>query len=161
MNAGRELDALVAEKVMGWRVERLRPEWYGGTEVLLFYEPGHALASYSYDERSCNACMYRNGADRTDGIAPPLPYFSCEIADAWAVVEKMRADGFVYEITDVPHHPARQWAGFAHRWAAQSVGPHDALEYAGNATGDTVAEAICRAALAAVGAEARLAQVES
>ena len=90
---GREMDCLVAEKVMGWRVERVRPSWYP-VEVLCFYEEWSRNISYTYDERSCNAMLYRNGVDDSNGTAPPLPQFSEDIAATWTVVERLQEQGW-------------------------------------------------------------------
>lgn len=63
--AGRELDAEVAERVMGWRVERQR-----GNSPWLVKRPDH---EWSRIEQHA---------------------FSTDIAAAWQVVEKMQADGW-------------------------------------------------------------------
>ncbi len=64
MEAGRELDALVAEKVMGWEDRRMvglaSPGWL---------KPGSS--------------QLHN-----------LPRYSANIRDAWEVVEKLKADGW-------------------------------------------------------------------
>lgn len=66
MDARRELDALVAEKVMGLRCERLmtNPPKPSG----LMRSPGGELVG--------------------------LPYFSTDISVAWKVVEEMRGRGY-------------------------------------------------------------------
>src|SRR5713226_5622656 len=94
MTSTRELDALVAEKVLGMHVERLRPAWYHGgqTEVLCFYRPLSPLMVYSLDADACNAMMFRNGVDESDGFAPPLPFYSDNIAAAWTVVEELNSE---------------------------------------------------------------------
>lgn len=82
----RELDIAIAERVLGMRVERVTPSWYG-REVILFYHPDDPLIVYSYDTNACNAMMYRNGVDNTNGIAPPLPNYSQELELAWSEVK--------------------------------------------------------------------------
>ena len=94
--AGRELDALVAEKVMGW-------------------VPGAGFANDTYWS------------------------FSTDIAAAWQVIEKMLNDGYGTSIADGPHG-----------W---SVAFGSTEKPFADADGDTPALAICRAALAALGAE--------
>lgn len=133
MEAGRELDELVAEQVMGLRVERIKPDWYP-VEVALFFRPGNPLVEYSLDERSCNARMFRNGVDEKDGTAPPLPFYSEEIEHAWEVMEKLRESGDVLSLNWYPD--AGHWECVVHRL------PHAH----GEAT--TVSLAICLAALA-------------
>lgn len=64
MDAGRELDALVAEKVMGWEVDRS-----ANRLIWLFVAP--------------------NGKRGDITICPP---YSTDIAAAWQVVERMNSD---------------------------------------------------------------------
>ena len=63
MNAGRELDALIAEKVMGWIY---KPDVYG--DVYMTTDDWHALVGASLNEW----------------------YPSTRIQDAWQVVEKIK-----------------------------------------------------------------------
>lgn len=78
MEAGRELDALVAEKVMGWRRvsgddvpgDEQHGDWLGGEQVVWITPTGTIEA--------CSRCGN-------------LPRFSSHITEAWRVVEKMRA----------------------------------------------------------------------
>ena len=90
--AGRALDAEVAETALGFRVERIRPAWYG-REVLCFYRPGSPEMAYSYDDNACNAMMFRNGVDDSAGYALPLPRYHDDTAEAFTVLEALRADG--------------------------------------------------------------------
>src|SRR4030042_5169505 len=91
LKAGRELDALVAEKVMGWVWMRL--------------EPGHVWGDGSIlKEDECRASLYRHDnllavwgtLIPDDGKYPhgqpsaSIPYYSTDIAAAWQVVEKLR-----------------------------------------------------------------------
>ncbi len=72
LQAGRELDALVAEKVMGWKLA-------GG-----------------------NAAMRAVGAPPyylIDGMPRGLPHLSADIAAAWGVVEKLRAAGLCIDVS--------------------------------------------------------------
>jgi hypothetical protein len=64
--------------------------------VFCFYEPspwhvnqGHIL--YTWDENSCNAMMYANGVDDSDGVAKPLPFFYEELGACRDVIEKIVA----------------------------------------------------------------------
>jgi hypothetical protein len=70
---------LIAEKVFGYQVEVVKPEWYK-FEVYLFKDVERDCYLYSLDENACNAMMYRNGVDARDGTLPPLPFYS--IADS-------------------------------------------------------------------------------
>lgn len=67
MKAGRELDALIAEKVMGWRFVNI------GGPAFIWVPP--------YAHPQVNAL----------GLAPPK--FSEDIGAAWKVVEKIRKPG--------------------------------------------------------------------
>jgi hypothetical protein len=63
--AGRELDALIAEKVMGWT-----GFWKRGEPSMMAYPPVEQAAGI-------------------DGERWPVPNYSTNIAAAWLVVEKM------------------------------------------------------------------------
>jgi hypothetical protein len=101
MNAGRELDALVAEKVMG-------------ADVVV---------------RDGRAYINGNPYDR-------LPNYSTDIAHAWQIVERM-ADWRVV----IERVPSGEWEVM-----------FDTRRVFENVKADTLPLAICRAALAAVGA---------
>lgn len=99
MEAGREMDALVAEKVMGWEKVHNNPvvwgdSWYG--------IDGDALMR--------------------------LPHYSTDIAAAWQVVEKVIA-GDEYEIgfENGQHYAKLGSAKGGYAWAGQATGttaPH-------------------------------------
>lgn len=131
--AGRELDALVAEKVMGCRVQH----WSG------YNSPG------TYRCGCGVVCAYPHGVkDREGQLDGDLAYYSTDIAAAWEVVEKLRERGLHLDINNrqacdgVDDMGGAWWAEFAS--ADYAVG--------GQAFADTAPLAICRAALAAVGA---------
>ena len=109
MNAGRELDALVAEKVMGW-------VWGIDDERLQYLVPA--------------------GAQLT---RPPLPHYSTLIADAWQVVEKIGFMNLAFGDTS-DQHP-----NVTVRFWGEKAGQSCYVE------ADTAPEAICLAALKAVG----------
>jgi len=78
MNAGRELDALIAEKVMGWTETR--------RERHPMHEPGGG--------RILKECMLGNPPD---GSSPAplirhIPHYSTDFAAAMSVVEKLLPD---------------------------------------------------------------------
>lgn len=71
MKAGRELDALVGQKVMGWTRaydRRLKGEWWSAPE-----DP--------------------------QGFYADFPEWSTDISAAWVVVEKMRERGFWFRMS--------------------------------------------------------------
>jgi hypothetical protein len=111
MKAGRELDALVAERVMGWTY---KPFYNGGGE---WSHNGKLVAFGGLDGGS-------------------LPKYSSSIADAWQVVEKLKADG---------NNVWVEWAGKVWVCGATSVFP--------DIEADTAPLAICKAALMVVGVE--------
>lgn len=86
----------IAEDVFGMRVEVSRLPWYAGGEldVYLFWEPGSDLVSYSWDANACNAMLFRNGYDRSEGTAKPVPRWDLEIEPAWQVVERLQSLGW-------------------------------------------------------------------
>lgn len=104
MDAGREMDALVAEHVMGHT--RGFEKQYG--ELFI-----------SFPEKV-------------------LPRYSTEIMAAWTVVERFEREGFFLSLDRV----LGGWSATFHRSAPES-----------RRLGDTAPLAICRAALAEVGAE--------
>lgn len=87
-----DLNVAVAERVLGMSIRRTTPEWYG-REVTLFYWPNDPLIAYSWDENACNAMMYRNGKDDSNGTAPSLPFYDSDLDQAWEVVLTLRERG--------------------------------------------------------------------
>ena len=77
MQAGEEMDRLVAEKIMGIEPPEVIPDagWLGGGYVV-------------------------NGGCR-EAIEIFYARYSTDIAAAWLVVEKMSKDGFVFELINV------------------------------------------------------------
>ena len=71
MNAGRELDALIAEKVMGLKVEQRRE----GSGYLRLYSP-------NCNGEGCPSCGYDGSWDPHD-----VPNYSTDITAAWPMVE--------------------------------------------------------------------------
>jgi hypothetical protein len=104
--AGRELDALVDEKVMGTR---------DIVRHLSTTEPGIEIP-----------CIHQ------------VPPYSTDIADAWKIVEHMKAAGMEIQIL----YPS----GAIFEWSVAFDNPFDAPF----AKAETAPLAICRAALAAV-----------
>jgi hypothetical protein len=72
LKPGRELDALVAERVMGWSSES-RTAWC------------------AQDPRSYLRIQWKNG----QGFERELPRYSTDIADAWEVVESPHFDAWM------------------------------------------------------------------
>lgn len=126
MKAGRELDALVAEKVMGWVgvAERRQVLNLGETIVL--------------------KGLPRNDADALIEV----PLYSKRIDDAWRVVEHLTAGGFW--LNSLEGKWEEMWrCSFGQRALEPGYGQRYHQGTAG-----TAPHAICLAALAAVGQEA-------
>lgn len=129
---GRDLDALVAEKVMGYRREKAPPDYHGqngGTDVLV--PPGVDHSTWAYPP--------------VGRIGPTyfVPSYSTRTEDAWPVVEKL---------------PARCLITYDGRWHIRETlcvthhGDSGEVTYSTRpfASGDTLAHAICLAALRVV-----------
>jgi hypothetical protein len=129
IGAGRELDALIAEKVMGW------------TPTCNGERIGNSLGGRDEPAGWCKEC---DMADPPRGQhARPLPPYSTDIAAAWQVAEKFKSnvmDGFT-----ILFDPERkQWRAGALWWTgyeqAQWWEPESAMA-------ETAPLAICLAAL--------------
>lgn len=130
LTAGRELDALIAERVMGIAPEEWRYRCY--------------VERHERDEAWCYHCRALIGDAEVDGRIPQ-PY-STRIEDAWLVVEKMRADGWRVRLDDEPEG-----------WGAWFRRGHDPIDpmiplYEGDVRLASMPHAICLAALAALAA---------
>lgn len=125
MKAGRELDALVAEKVMGWC-------WIENDVGQESLQP--PIEEYAYLSRNHPVFW----AD-DKGYTEIMPKYSTNIADAWQVVEKLRETHWIQvevgtlNICDIGEY---------------GKGCSTIQEVA-----DTIPLAICLAALKAVGVE--------
>ncbi len=145
MKAGRELDALnerVAIEIMGWR----RMSW----------RDYHAYMNFSgTDERDSFAYAWHDAeGNMTEAHVKDKLYFdnptpswspSEEIADAWLVVEKLKADNWRFDITSKFTHSPKEPKT---EWGAWFTLPPDGIQGEGYA--DTAPLAICLAALKAV-----------
>jgi hypothetical protein len=126
MKPGRELDCLVAEKFFGYKVEWLpnprHPHEHGKNVAI---EPMTCSPPHLFKGWWCPTYW-------------EIPHYSTDIAVAWQVVEKMQE---------------RDWMGvmispaMGHGWKGWAVnfGGDDSLVY-----GETLPEAVCKAALLAV-----------
>jgi hypothetical protein len=133
LDAGRELDALVAERVMGWT--HVGPHPWGKPH-------GVPPEGRVYNERF-------GEASRPVGLVE-VPAYSTDIAAAWQVVEKIRNTD---EAPDQTYWNFTDCSGCG--WRAevlQVLTENDMPHLVAYGVGETLPEAICRAALAAVGA---------
>jgi hypothetical protein len=121
--AGREMDALVAEKVMGW--------------IGIEGKHGHPLEKGPFKDCDCPSHSYQR---------QEIPHYSSDIAAAWEVAEKLglaiipqsSKNGFRWLACDVKL--------ISYKGDRIEVFPVDDTEY----SCDTAPLAICRAALKAV-----------
>lgn len=121
MPAGKEMDILVAEKVMGLSLQHLLPVYEeGSTDDGLDGWSGFV----------CPRC--RRPSDMLD--EPCTKYYSTDIRAAWEVVEKfysMRLDRY----------------SNGQEWRCYLVGARDGKDADARGVADTASLAICRAAL--------------
>jgi hypothetical protein len=140
MEAGPELNALVAE-VMGWRQFDFQGlESTIGTKPDTWYDPDHL-------GRCWKGSPFRIG-DRYDHLFVPWAP-STNIAAAWQVVEKLYSEGWTINVGSLAAHP-RGWRCTLTQMHADDFYKHPQTW---EANADTVCLAICRAALLAVGVE--------
>lgn len=124
MPAGREMDALVAEKVMAWTSVRTGKK-YDASDFDDLY--GQSLGGFDW------RC--------------PVPGYSTDIAAAWKVVEYLRKRKEPYG-AQLDHIEERnQSEGI---WVVQFCAKYNEAWWHAHAYADTVPLAICRAALKAV-----------
>lgn len=125
MQAGRELDALIAERVMKWKPEVLNPHLPVGS-------PGRGT-EYVYWRLE-------------DGMLSSMSrwHFSTDIAVAWEVVERLTSQNKGVFISR--YHSASDW------WVC--IKWRDGVDFVYDRSASTVPLAICLAALAAVEKEA-------
>jgi hypothetical protein len=123
MEAGRELDSLIARKVFGY-------------EITCSVDP---LSDFSVGRNRDGSDAKRNFCWVNDDLEIPTPHFSTKIQAAWQVVEKFdKKDNEVY-LNHLPRfYPEWQCIIFYMDGNRQSAGA------------DTAPLAICRAALLAV-----------
>lgn len=139
MEAGRELDALIAEKLFGWKVrwDAMPPE--GFDHAVEVWAPGWEAdkpARYAWCDEWPQTC-----ASLPAG-AVSLPTYSTNIAAAWQVVEAFRARG-----------PRFWWSLETAGWNvldAQGVRLFEGSVAIADGGANTMPLAICRAALAAL-----------
>ena len=105
MNAGPELDTLVAEKVMGWRWWRFQPYTYGGEDGLEASYSGPPPGRFGHCQDPPHRFIgpekrwpVHPGWEPTrwDGLETldvrevyPVPAYSMDIAAAWLVIETL------------------------------------------------------------------------
>lgn len=102
LKAGRELDALVAEKVFGWVwLRRIRhfPPPRGREFSRSLFIPDHQVKPYTTSQGEVEN-VPAMGDEPIDAMN--CPNYSTDIATAWLVVEKLRADGWLVSVKSMP-----------------------------------------------------------
>lgn len=130
MEAGREMDALVATIIMGLEVHRLEKSYRGERSTPGSKVPGEWIHHVLY--------VYHTPTSRNLDVS----HYSANISAAWEVVEKLQAEPLEYYfgINRTPSIPYEK-TGRTH-WHCELGGK---MGYA-----DTAPLAICKAALLAV-----------
>ena len=142
LEAGREMDALIAEKVMGYR-------WlywtvaYGEERVRGLF-PSEYHNPFDYEPWTSEV-----GNLRITKMSTGIMDYSTEIAAAWQIVEKMREqwsvenpdETFFWQIIDCCEHGWRVDVDWGH---------HDGVIPIASAAAETAPLAICRAAILAM-----------
>ena len=136
--AGRELDARVAERVLGY-------EWRRGTRR------GEPPIKWLLSPEQREYFTFGNDAPQGDEHVAGdydrhVPRLSTDIAAAFLVVEKMRADGWRFSLDDSGSDGQTWEAWFCRDWSGESWAVAVYEERA------TMEHAICLAALQAVAA---------
>ena len=127
-----ELNAAVAEKVMGWKLYDYEKGRYAKTKA--DYVDAYTNDGWGWEGRS--------GDEYAHQWSP-----STDIAAAWGVVEKMKADGWFFQLGDVIELP--EWLS---RFTSPFFPPGGPVQDA-SAMDKSAGRSICLAALAAVEAK--------
>jgi hypothetical protein len=136
MGAGRELDALVAERVMGWT----------GIHCMMGGGPYGPMEGFT-----------PHGDPTGHGIAnKSVPAYSTSISAAWEVVERFKTERAdhghsetLFEVVKVMDHWAARyyWVSYNSDMFLAAGVPRESTEEFARASGETAPLAICRAAL--------------
>lgn len=140
MQAGRELDALIAEKVMGFERDKINSKYFHKKELdTVLNEPWVRTCVLSLGDADFRDKTTLEQAFTGVNV---IPHYSNSIDAAWEVVGKVLSHedrGYSFDL-------ATRGDG---SWECQFYYPYDSVtEYGG-----TAPEAICKAALKSVGVE--------
>lgn len=140
MKPGRELDALVAEKVMGCKVFA-RQIVIPGTSCMV-REAGKERVEM-HDDRTLYICQCDPAHIHNENNGQ-LPEYSTDIAAAWIVVEWIRKHRWrgILTLAGPSDETTSWWATFEHKWHGRSGDNLYDWE-----PGETASHAICLAAL--------------
>jgi len=138
MEAGRELDAVIEEKLFGHRIEVRYCNWLPGGwyEVQSYGE--ERISGGLLDEDELHPC-YLEGEKWVI-----VPFYSTDISDAWRIVERFSRLKFRVDLLVIP--------GDKEITYYCNICPNEiggAQRQTGVIPGNSISEAICRAALLA------------
>jgi hypothetical protein len=139
---GREMDALVAEKVMGWTGRKTVYQWFDRKRheypLIIFAIGGEGMGSYeTFVDGEGNKIQYGNPHKVFF-----TPNYSTDIAAAWEIIRKLNKKDIYLEV--------KQWFG-QELWIRLWTGS-GALKSSLNLKSiDAFPEGICKAALLAKG----------
>jgi hypothetical protein len=138
--AGRELDALVAEKVMGWRWFHFLNKCYliPPRNTATGFDPANTLRHWDGEGKEGTPDLEWTTLTNYPNFR--LRHYSTDIAAAWEVVEKDDGWGFDWTLT--------RWMASSKPWACVAYRVADGEAFSGMAA--TAPHAICLAALKAV-----------
>ncbi len=137
MEAGRELDALIAKTLFGWRTEKAPSTTQPHNMGTNFYNPSGQWVEWVSDEA---APLLRISPGYHVEVYPrSIPKYSTDIAAAWAILEKL-SDETRSEKTRFHFSVGKNSCELERR---VYIGEPDTFY----AEGDTCAHAICLAAL--------------
>jgi hypothetical protein len=138
LQAGRELDAIVAEKVMGWERSHDMPPF-----AHLWFAPRDTESAMA----KAQGAVYKSSGAGGTRPAFPVPRYSTDIAAAWLVVDRIRpTDDTRYGVT-IESAVAGWYCTIEDADVEWDDPAHTSVAY-----GETLPLAICRAALASAGA---------
>jgi hypothetical protein len=135
-----EINLLVQEHIFNMIIIELHLDWYP-VPVKCFYYKDSPYVQYSWDKKACNAMIFRNGIDDSDGIAKSIPFYSNEIEAAWMIIEKLR-DQFCFNVRTIHDKTENKfvceiWGLHSNQYRGQGIKVYS----------ETASEAICKAAL--------------
>ena len=137
----RELDGLVAEKIMGYTIEIQEiTQWTSSRIKHWIDNKDRAVASQFMDLENAKIEGWRSNGG--------LPYYSSNMADAWTIVERMCFNEYPYEFELSRGGDYDEMGNSNGRWYCQ-IGTAKVSE-------KTAEMAICMAALKSIGEKVEL-----
>jgi hypothetical protein len=155
MKEGRDLDALIAEKIMGLNVVSMNHPC-GYDPECGEYEANHffpIIGSWFNEEGP--VYLPENGIyppvpelepamGESYCYVTPVPFYSHSLSHAWQIVDKLN-EHYGFDVEIISHYPGKDC--IAHFWQCDPNMPIDSFADDYVARADTVPLAICRAAL--------------